>query len=128
MRLFAALFAVGTTFAAPVAFACDCGGLDLDHAVKNADVVFTAEAVDVSATHWGEAQLKVNRVFKGTPSGVVAMVGTGGNCTFRFEKGEKYLVFARATPGATFQTSICTRTAKLAEAQAVKDLAALSKK
>lgn len=130
MRLlaFAALFAAGTTFAAPVALACDCGGLELDQAVKRADVVFTAEAVDVSPTHRGEAQLEVQRVFKGTASGRVAMIGTGGNCTFHFVKGERYLVFARVMPGAKLQTNICTRTAKLTDADAVKDVAALSKK
>ena len=125
MRLFAALLAAGTTFAAPVALACDCAGLDLTNAMKNADFVFTARVVDVSDQHWGEAQLNVERSFKGTPGNAVSMVGTGGNCTFRFVKGERYLVFARKTPGAKLQTSICTRTAKVSDAQAKKDLAEL---
>jgi len=125
MRLFAALLAAGTTFAAPVALACDCAGQDLGQAMKNADVVFTARVIDVSDQHWGEAELKVEQLFKGKAGATVAMVGTGGNCTFRFVKGERYLVFARSTPGAKLQTSICTRTAKTSEAQAKKDLAEL---
>lgn len=129
MRVFfAALLALGTTFAAPVTLACDCGGMDLDQALKNADAVFTAEAVEVSDTHRGEAKLHLVRLFKGKPGSDVLMVGTGGNCTFTFEKGQRYLVFARAVPNGKLQTSICTRTAKTSEPAAAKDIAELSKR
>lgn len=123
--LLAAMFALGTTFAVPVALACDCAGMSLDQAVKNADVVFTAEAVEVSETNRGEAKLHLERSYKGKSGAIVLMVGTGGNCTFTFEKGQRYLVFARATAGGKLQTSICTRTAKKSEPAAAKDIEAL---
>lgn len=127
MRLFPALLAAGTTFAAPLVLACDCAGLSLDQAVKNADVVFTAEAVEVSATSRGEAKLHLERLYKGKSGAVVLMVATGDNCTFTFEKGQRYLVFARAASGGKLQTSICTRTAKKTEPTTAKDIEKLEK-
>jgi hypothetical protein len=116
---------IGVVAAATPAPACDCGGLELAQALARADAVFEGQVTDVAPNR--VATLAVGRAFKGAP-GTRAVVGGGGSsCDYAFAKGERYLVFARAGQGGTWTTSICTRTAKVTDPSAKKDLAALSK-
>lgn len=128
-RLLRALLAssvlVGLVVASKPAPACDCGGLDLDRALARADAVFEGQVTDVAPDR--VATLAVGRAFKGKPGTRAVVGGTGSNCDYFFTKGERYLVFARAGQGGTWTTSICTRTANVADPSAKKDLAALSK-
>lgn len=119
----ACILALGVA-AAPAA-ACDCGGLDLDRAYALADVVFEGQATDVAPSR--VATFAVGRAFKGAPGKSTVVGGSGSNCDFAFAKGERYLVFARQSGGGALVTSICTRTAKVTDPKAKKDLAALSK-
>lgn len=71
--------------------------------------------------------MDVGEVWKGVPGGTVALMtgAGGGDCGYDFREGERYIVYAHASPYGepTLGTSICTRTRLLADAGA--DLASL---
>lgn len=108
----AACFALVMLAAPRPSDACDCLGQDLDHALAAADVVFVGEAKDVAPAR---TRFSIERTFKGKPSASFVVVGRGSSCDVRFAAGERWLVFARATP-AGLTTSQCTRTARASDA------------
>ena len=112
--------------AADHAFACSCirPGPPCQ-ATWTADVVFagTVMSIDLVA-HPDEfggqsvvARFDVDRVFVGAVAGSVELEGnTMSTCSYRFEGGKKYLVYASRGEGGRLSASICSRTRPLAEA------------
>lgn len=122
-----ALLAVAGFMASP-SFACQCGHQqDVVEAFASAAVVFEGQAIamapvlgripETSTTiplhGW---RFRVLRVWKGTLGQEVEVTDDAGNCSFVFQHGASYLVFAtphRTLPGHC-ATTICTATRALA--------------
>jgi hypothetical protein len=116
--------------------ACKCVvEANIERAAARADVVFRGRVLDVAEAMGPVAQqpermtayrqVRVERLasYQGTvPEAVTLRTGLGdGDCGFPFRVGEEYLVFAERHPGAELSTDICTRTARIQDAE--EDLA-----
>jgi hypothetical protein len=100
---------------------------------KKSKAVFVGEVIEIivpktasgEPAWFAEVRFKVQRKWKGAVTEDVS-VYTGNVCCicgYKFEVGESYLVYAYGTD--RLSTNICTRTAKLSEAE--KDLKVLGK-
>ena len=105
-------------------------------AAWSADAIFsgTVRAIDVSEQFNGDrpvletvVRFDIEQRFLNVPSGPVEIVTDGlSTCSYRFTRGEKYVVYARRRGDGRLTTSICSRTRLLAEAaEDVKYLSAL---
>lgn len=116
--------------------ACSCIGEEsVKNAVKKANVVLSGKVIKVEEftipmgpINFGNKRIKyvfeVDRFYKGdfeTKHFEIISLPGGGDCGFRFENGNKYIVYAYAQtkyyPGGEdveqyFITDICTRTTK----------------
>ncbi len=127
----AALALAAALAAPPPAAACSCvePGPPAAEAVR-ADAVFAGEVVGVEpVARQGLPRLRVTfaltAVWKGVPEGDTVSVHTArdsSTCGYPFELGERYLVYAHATPDG-LATGICSRTRR--ESAAAPDRAAL---
>jgi hypothetical protein len=118
--------AVCLSLAKPAA-ACICVGVGAPcEAFFDASAVFigTVVSIDPVSTTQPFSQrrvhLEVSDAFRGmTTQNVDVETGEGsGDCGYRFNVGERYLVYASVRPGSqTLTTSICTRTKPLSNAQ-----------
>lgn len=119
-------------------FACTCGAPNPNQSLKRqvtaalseSRAVFSGRVLEV--TDNPEAfgvvvKLRVERHWKGSPPLEVRLFTGrgGGDCGYRFEVGERYLVYAYGPRASELSTNICQRTAKLSEA--AKDLRVLGK-
>ena len=106
--------------------ACSCvAGLPICQTFWQADAVFAGEVLSIDPVPEGadpgfsrkRVRFRVQQAWRGEVEGEVEIrTGAGGgDCGYRFEKGETYLVYAHGN-GVTLSTSICTRTKKLAMA------------
>lgn len=115
-------------------FACSCimPPPPLD-ALASSDAVFSGRVTGqfdanlgpmVSSADPVRYTFEVKQVWKGAanPSIVVSSARDGASCGYTFEQGREYLVYANTLEGG-LETSLCSRTAQLAQAQ--DDLAAL---
>ena len=99
--------------------ACSCvvPGLPCE-AVWRSDVVFSGRVVSLESSAPGTGaqgvEFAVIETFRG-PNVRTIVVGSGGGCSYSFEIGESYLVYAREMHG-TLRTSMCTRTRPLRDA------------
>ena len=120
------------------AFACTCSlpdsGLSLKRqvsmALNESRAVFSGKVLEVredAQTFSLVVRLRVERFWKGSPKGEVRVFTWrgGGDCGYRFEVGESYLVYAHGAGDGSLSTNICQRTARLSEAS--KDLRALGR-
>jgi hypothetical protein len=109
--------------------ACSCiPPRDVPTSLEEADAVFsgTVTAVrTVGSFSRGpypvrRVTLRVDRAWKGATSRtVVVTTGMGGgDCGYRFRRGEAYLVFAHRANSGSLSTGICGRTAALSRAAA----------
>ncbi|MFG1942218.1 hypothetical protein [Nonomuraea sp. NPDC048826] len=97
------------------AYACKCVPLEPAERVREADAVFTATAtrvrVDEPMLNGGRvtATLRADRVFKGRERAEFEVVtrAEGAACGYTFEKGRRYLVFAREGDDG-LSTSLCS--------------------
>lgn len=99
-------------------------------ALGEARAVFSGKVIEVRddpETSSVVVRLKVERVWKGSPPAEVRVVTGrgGGDCGYRFEVGESYLVYAHSAGAGGLGTNICQRTARLSEA--AKDLQVLGR-
>ena len=100
------------------------------HAVKKAVAVFVGKVVDIRIPKADPdtdvlVKFQVHRSWKGVASGT-ALVTTPPrlhSCSYSFQAGKEYLVYAYAKKSVGFRTNICTRTTTIDRAQA--DLAVL---
>ncbi|HKR21276.1 MAG TPA: carboxypeptidase-like regulatory domain-containing protein [Pyrinomonadaceae bacterium] len=105
------------------ASACSCAGNTAPctaYKEKRAIFIGTVTSIDRASTEQSfYATLTVEQAFKGVNQTTVRMPqGTGGgDCSFVFEKGEKYLIYAAYSEDLKmFMTHICTRSRPLAYA------------
>ena len=126
------------TLARAEVYACTCAvpdpGLPLKRQVRMAlnesRAVFSGRVIEVKEDPQAASvvvRLRVERFWKGSPPGEVSVVTGlgGGDCGYRFEVGQSYLVYAHASGGGGLGTNICQRTARLSEAS--KDLRVLGR-
>lgn len=121
-----ALALLSALAAAPAAWACSClPPKPPREARAEADALVAARVQAITTARDGRllVTLRVERTFEGPESAQLVVVTSDNTaaCGYPFEQGERYLVYATRYEGA-FHTGLCTRTARLAEAQA--DLAA----
>lgn len=112
-------------------YACECMQRSITAwgELQTADAVFTGKIVSirqvkVSVRDDGtffyelEVRLKVGRVLKGIEGTEVTLytgAGAGGDCGFRFKKGQKYLIYAYSS-NKRLETDSCSRTKLLTHA------------
>ena len=122
------------------AHGCSCGASSIPEEIWSADAVFTGRVVEIwpirvtADGYDGIAQratLRVDARFENplrpplpTPT-AETLFNAGGNCDYRFERGEAYLVFAYRGADGELRTSKCSSTRTLAEVTAA-DLAAFT--
>jgi hypothetical protein len=126
------------TLACVEGFACTCAPPDPRQSVRGqvraalgeSRAVFSGKVLEVAEDPEAMSvvvRLKVAKSWKGSTHGEVRVVTGrgGGDCGYRFEVGESYLVYAHGSGAGGLSTNICRRTARLSEA--AKDLQALGK-
>lgn len=107
--------------------ACSCvAGLPICQTFWQADAVFAGEVLSIDPLPEGadpgfsrkRVRFRVQQTWRGEVEGEVEIrTGAGGgDCGYRFEKGETYLVYAQEH-GGLLSTSICSRTKKLGTAR-----------
>jgi hypothetical protein len=89
-------------------------------ALEQADAVFTGQVTQATRGLGGagvRVRIRLSRSFKGIAHSTetVHTSSSGALCGFRFEKGEKYIIYAYQIDGK-LHTNICTRTRALADA------------
>ncbi|MFP2934877.1 hypothetical protein ACLESO_59205, partial [Pyxidicoccus sp. 3LG] len=115
-----ALFALPSS-----ADACSCGGwTDLPTALRTArdeaGVIVHGRVVSVASR---QVRIEVVEAFKGATGGAKHVLDTdsgGGGCSYSFEAGEEYLIYANLHEGR-LATSMCTRTRKVSKGDAELD-------
>jgi len=117
-RVFAVLGLLVAFLAIPAgtAVACSCARLDPKEQVGQADTVFLGTAVSVRAqpgsgggTGLVTAALRADHVYKGRADAEFEVVTPNHSaaCGYRFERGGRYLVLAKAD-GGRLTTSLCS--------------------
>lgn len=110
------------------ASACICGEPSACEANAGADAVFVGQVTRIidegvgdtnSSEQFGKfiVQFKVQEGFRGLESKEVELSAGGTSCDYTFERGQRYLVFARRFDGGPLRTSLCSGTRLLSEAQ-----------
>ena len=119
----------GILFIPETSYACNCDLPRTDRSLKQqviearkrSEAVFTGTVLEISKRPgdlYITVKFKVEEVWRG-PRGAETSVFTGiggGDCGYKFEIGEKYLVYAYKRDDSKLETNICQRTAPLAEA------------
>lgn len=132
--LMALLAAMGGAAAEAVACSCFPPGPPCQ-AAWSADAVFSGTVRSIDPVNGPDAdgssltthivRFDVPRVFRGIASGPVSVETSDRHtCSYRFEKGQAYLVYATRTASGALTASICSRTRPLEAA--AEDLAYLS--
>lgn len=121
------------------AYACSCLAPDTDDIrvlvekdYKNATAVFSGEVIEITRD---EAAMEISVKFrreknwKGSAPAefILKTADNSAMCGYNFEKGKKYLVYARGEKSA-LRAELCTRTALLAANKDVKILDKLKKR
>jgi hypothetical protein len=136
------LFSLGATicllFKPAVGLACTCElpqpGVKPKQAVtqarEKAKAVFSGEVVEIienPRVFYVEVRFRVESSWKQarTDELILRTGRGGGDCGYRFEVGEHYLVYAYGSDENRLETNICQRTKKLADAE--NDLKLLGK-
>lgn len=107
------------------AIACDCTKPTFQAAYDSANIIFVGKATEVT-TNWMSGGWKATFVVENSwkmPTEGILIVNTPWekDCGFRFEVGQKYLIYAKKK--FTTKTNVCHGTRLLAEAN--EDLQAL---
>lgn len=127
-------------FSAEKTYACSCvylPNIPLETQVtdfyKGSSAVFSAKVIEVNQlpnVYNVSVKLKVSKSWKGVNSKeIILTTGRGGgDCGYRFEVGEKYLIYAYAGENNILGTGICSRTALVEGNKDIKILNKLKKK
>lgn len=96
---------------------------------RNADVVFSGKVVEVIETQTNIqisiAKIKVENIWKGSLSNEISIIDYRTSCSYEFELGKIYLVFANASTDGSFRTHVCNGNKEYQEA--AKELKILGK-
>jgi hypothetical protein len=120
------LIAISLIFGATQAFACICMKPEpIDSAYKHASTVFIGKAREIVKDKFffdqgGEAQLVIFDIIQGLKNskageGPITVVDQLTSCSFYFEEGKTYVVFAYSDYVGVHTTDMCTRTKLLEE-------------
>ncbi|OQR56084.1 cobalamin biosynthesis protein CbiN [Bacillus sp. CDB3] len=99
-------------------YACDCTKASPEERLQKNDVVFEGKVLEVQEKE-GEMKtlFEVKKIWKGTTSSQIIIYTSFGSCTFRFAEGGEYLVFSSYRGEEKLETSICSGTQRLDEAE-----------
>ncbi|MGH1284530.1 cobalamin biosynthesis protein CbiN [Bacillus toyonensis] len=99
-------------------YACDCTKVSTEDAFRKKDVVFEGKVLEVQEKD-GEMKtlFEVKKIWKGTSSSQIILYTSFGSCTFRFAEGGEYLVFSSYRGEEKLETSTCSGTQRLDEAE-----------
>ncbi|EJR37835.1 MULTISPECIES: cobalt transporter CbiN [Bacillus] len=104
-------------------YACDCINVSPEDAFQKNDVVFEGKVLEVQEK--GEGGIKtlfeVKKIWKGTSSSRIIIYTSVSSCAFRFAEGGEYLVFSSYRGEEKLETSICSGTKRLDEAEIEKN-------
>ncbi|PES75845.1 cobalamin biosynthesis protein CbiN [Bacillus cereus] len=99
-------------------YACDCTKASPEERLQNNDVVFEGKVLEVQEKDGKIKTLfEVKKIWKGTSSSQVIIYTSFSSCTFRFAEGGEYLVFSSYRGEGKLETSMCSGTKRLDEAE-----------
>ncbi|EJV61187.1 cobalt transporter CbiN [Bacillus mycoides] len=89
---------------------------------KKTDVVFEGKVLEVQEKDGGgiKTLFEVKKIWKGTSSSQIIIYTSVSSCGFPFAEGGEYLVFSSYRGEGKLETSICSGTKRLDEAEAKK--------
>ncbi|PGO32729.1 cobalamin biosynthesis protein CbiN [Bacillus cereus] len=100
-------------------YACDCINVSPEDAFQKNDVVFEGKVLEVQEKDEGgiKTLFEVKKIWKGTSSSQIIIYTSVSSCTFRFAEGGEYLVFSSYRGEEKLETSMCSGTKRLDEAE-----------
>lgn len=100
------------------AFACQCEeGVIVSDSFRDADAVFLGEVERVVTKDLSvEAELKVEKSWKGVDTETVTLLSWATNCYLHFEAGRSYLIFGSKNQDGKYQERACSHAARAADA------------
>ncbi|MGE6346910.1 cobalamin biosynthesis protein CbiN [Bacillus mycoides] len=103
-------------------YACDCINVSPEDAFQKNDVVFEGKVLEVQEKDGGgiKTLFEVKKIWKGTSSSQIIIYTSVSSCAVRFAEGGEYLVFSSYRGEGKLETSICSGTKRLDEAEAEK--------
>jgi hypothetical protein len=102
-------------------YACDCMKKSPEDAFQKNDVVFEGKVLEVQEKDGRMKTLfEVKNIWKGTSSSQIIIYTSVSSCAFPFAKGGEYLVFSSYRGEEKLETSICSGTKRLDEAEVEK--------
>jgi hypothetical protein len=117
-------FVLGSLVHASEAQACSCLKLSPSEGFAASQAVFTGEVIAIGpneTTKFGglEITLRVKQVWKGALQEQVEVhtAGSSAACGYRFVQGTTYLVYAVRDDADPLRVSLCSRTARVEDAQ-----------
>lgn len=104
-------------------YACDCTKASPEDRLQKNDVVFQGKVLEVQKQDGGgiKTRFEVKKIWKGTNSSQIIIYTSMSSCTFRFAEGGEYLVFSSYRGEEKLETSICSGTKRLDEAEIEKN-------
>ncbi len=104
-------------------YACDCIKKSPEDAFQKNDVVFEGKVIEVGRKEGmgTEVLFEVKNIWKGTSSSQIIIYTSVSSCEFPFAKGGEYLVFSSYRGEEKLETSICSGTKRLDEAEIQKN-------
>ncbi|MGE8056886.1 cobalamin biosynthesis protein CbiN [Bacillus mycoides] len=108
-------------------YACDCIKKYPEDAFQKNDVVFEGKVIEVGRKEGigTEVLFEVKKIWKGTSSSQIIIYtsssSSSSSCAFRFAEGGEYLVFSSYRGEEKLETSICSGTKRLDEAEIQKN-------
>lgn len=104
-------------------YACDCMKKSPEDAFQKNDVVFEGKVIEIGRKEGvgTEVLFEVKKIWKGTNSSQIIIYTSVSSCAFPFAKGGEYLVFSSYRGEEKLETSICSRTKRLDEAEIEKN-------
>lgn len=104
-------------------YACDCMKKSPENAFQKNDVVFEGKVIEVGRKEGigTEVLFEVKNIWKGTSSSQIIIYTSVSSCAFPFAKGGEYLVFSSYRGEEKLETSICSGTKRLEEAEIEKN-------
>ncbi|PEA20951.1 cobalamin biosynthesis protein CbiN [Bacillus cereus] len=103
-------------------YACDCTKASPEERLQNNDVVFEGKVLEVQEKDGKIKTLfEVKKIWKGTSYSQVIIYTSFSSCTFRFAEGGEYLVFSSYRGEGKLETSMCSGTKRLDEAEIQKN-------
>ena len=104
--------------------ACECFAISPCQALSLADTIFAGIVTDISPVVTPDGKsitgsvvtLVADRTFVGASAGTVILRAKLSSCNFQFRTGERYLVYASRGSDGSLDTSTCSRTKLLTDA------------